>query len=111
MTKTFFEKRVSCGIGDLVENLPGDEHGHDDGLAEPVAILEHSRWKAPPSPGMSMPDAVGCGAFGQPDQRLDGFELAEEEAAILALFRVVPVLEQALGDAGDARIVWPRARP
>ena len=72
-------------------------------LPEPVAILEQSRVNAPPSDGMSMPTFSDCRRFREPDKRLHGFQLAEEKL-MLALVGIVPVLQQPLGDAGDARI-------
>ncbi len=72
-------------------------------LPEPVAILEQSRVNAPPSDGNIDADFLRCRRFGEPDERFDGFELAEEEL-MFAFVGIVPVLQQPLGDAGDARI-------
>ena len=57
----FGESRI-LGMGDFVQDMPRDDHGHDDGLAEPVAILAHRRLKSPPSEGMSMPTLSVAGA-------------------------------------------------
>src|SRR5690606_8315412 len=47
---------------------------------------------------------VFAGRLHPPDQRLDGFELAEVKR-MLARLAVVPVLQQAARDAGDAGVV------
>ena len=49
-------------VGDFIDDLPGDQHRHDDGLPEPVAIFEQSRVNAAPSEGISMPTFSDAGA-------------------------------------------------
>ena len=60
-------------------------------LPEPVAIFEQRRGKFPPSEECQCPTRSDGGTFQKPDQGFDGFELAEEETAIFALFGVSPV--------------------
>ena len=66
-------------------------------LPVPVAILAHIRLNSPPSPGMSIPTFSLVGSLGEPDQRLYGLKLAEEEAT---------VLERPLGRSNAPRGVW-----
>ena len=49
----------------------------------------------------------------QPDQRLDGFQLAEEEPAEVPLLQVAPVFQQPLGDAARPQVAAfpPRLDP
>jgi hypothetical protein len=47
---------------------------------------------------------LGGGRFGEPDQRLDRFQLAEEETPRVERLRIAPVLQEPPGDAGHARI-------
>ena len=89
-------------MGDLVQDLPGDDHRHDHGLAGPRRHLGAYALEAAPVGGDLDAGPLGGGRLGQPDQRLDRFDLAEEEAPGLELLRVVPVLEQAPGDGGGA---------
>ena len=92
------------GVGDLVQDVPGDEHGHDDGLAGAgghFAALAHNG-STVIRDGNAHP--FGGRRFGQPDERLYRLQLAEEKTPRLELFRVVPVLQQPPGDAADARI-------
>jgi hypothetical protein len=49
------------------------------------------------------PTFFRCRRFGEPDQRFHRFQLTEKEL-MLALVGIVPVVQQPLGDAGDARI-------
>ena len=82
-------------------------------LPVPVAIFEQSLVNGPPSPGMTMPCLSAGGASSQPDQRLDGFQLAEEEPAEVPFFQVSPVLQQPLGDPARAQVAAfpPRLDP
>ena len=68
-------------------------------LPEPVAILAQSRRNSPAVRRNVDADFLGVGRFGQPDQSLDGFKLAEEKPPALEILRVGPVFEKALGDA------------
>ncbi len=90
-------------IGDFVEHLPGDEHGHDDGLAAAGGHLAAQAVEGAAVAGHVDAGLAGRGRFGQPDERFDGFELAEEEAQ-LALLWVVPVGQQAAADARRAGV-------
>ncbi len=51
-----------------------------------------------------MPTFSDAGASREPDERFHRFELAEEKADVSPLVGFVPVLQQPLGNAGDARI-------
>ncbi len=100
------------GIGDLVEHLPGDQHRHDDRLAAPVAILLQSRRKGPPSPGSGHARPV-AGALASQTMGVSMASNWQEEEAQLALFGVVPVGQQAAGDARRAGVAGspPRLHP
>ena len=75
-------------VGQLVEGLPGDEHRHHHRLAGPGRHLEGQPREAVVQAGvlarMTLRALVSpmrvCG-LGQVDRRLDGLDLAEEEAA------------------------------
>ena len=86
-------------IGELVQRLPGNEHGHDDRLAGAGRHLEsHARQagvglvvrlaKLVLNPGV----AVLFGDLGDVDGRFQGFNLTEEELALAV--RLGPVLEE-----------------
>ena len=85
-------------------------------LPEPVAILSRAAEVAPVAGDLDTL-LLGWRGLGEPDQRLDGLQLAEEEPPAVPLFGVVPVFQQASGDARDARVVGlpplldPRADP
>jgi len=91
-------------VSHLVQHLPGDEHGHHDGLARTGGHLAAQPGERTPVPLQGQAHPVGGGALRQPDQRLDRLHLAEEEAALVELLRVLPVLQQAAGDARDAGV-------
>ncbi|MBT9175219.1 MAG: hypothetical protein DDT22_00893 [candidate division WS2 bacterium] len=96
-------KAAVLRIGDLVQNLPGDEHGHNDSLARSSGHLTTLARKLSAVAGNLDADALGRRRFTQPDQRFHRFQLAEEETPRLELFRVTPVRKQPLGDAAYAR--------
>ena len=86
-------------VGELVERLPGDEHGHDDGLARAGRHLECSAGQARVrgvvrfaervlNPGV----AEFFGNLGDIDGGFEGLDLAEEELLLAA--RIGPVVEQ-----------------
>ena len=89
-------------MGDLVQDVPGEDHRHDHGLAGPRRHLGAHPLEAAPVGGNLDADPLRGGRLAQPDQGFDRFELAEEEAPGLELLRVVPVPEQAPGDGGGA---------
>ena len=99
-------------VGDLVQDLPGDHHRHDDGLAGAGRHLGAQPLKRSAVAGDVDAHPLRWRRFGQPDQRLDGFELAEEKP-VIALLGVVPVLKQPLGDPGHAGVARfaPRLDP
>lgn len=95
----FDEARV-LRIGNLIEDMPGNRHCHYDGLAGAGGHLAALAHKRPAIAGDVNAHALGGGCFGEPDQRLNGFHLAEEKTPRLKLLRVAPMLQQPLGDAG-----------
>ena len=102
----FFENRLSCGYVTLFSTCHAISMDIRIVLPEPVAILQQSRVERPAVAGNLDSHSFGSRGFRQPDQRFDGFQLAEEEAAVrVALLRVAPMLQQALGDAGRAGII------
>jgi len=97
---------VVLRVGQLVEGVPGDEHGHDDGLAAAGGHFEghaEEEWvgivvgaaEVVFDPGV----AVLAGDLGEVDGGFESLDLAEEEAALAG--RVGPVGEEAAGDVGD----------
>ena len=99
-----FREALVLRVGDFIEDLPGDEHGHDDGFAGASGHFgaEANKWAAVTRNVYA--DAFGGGSLGEPDESFNGFELAEEEAVIFALLRIAPMFEQAFGDAGNAGV-------
>ncbi len=73
-------------------------------LPEPVAILAQSRVNAPPSDGMSMPTFSAAGASVSQISVSMASSWQKKNRRCSRLFGIVPVLEQALGDAGHPRI-------
>ena len=97
------EARV-LAIGDLVENLPGYEHGHHHRLARAGGHLgAHSPERAAVGRHFDTHPVRG-GSFREPDERLRCLQLAEEKASRLELLGVRPVFEQPLGNAGDTGV-------
>ena len=94
-----------------VDRLPGDQHGHDRRLAAPGRHLQGQAEKF----GIGL--LVGFGDLiqktlrrrtlrrdlRQPDNRLDGFDLAEEGLRSHK-FVIAPVLQEPLGDCGHAPV-------
>ena len=83
------EKRASCGSGELVERLPGDEHRHDDGLAGAGRHLEGDARQAGVRRVVRLAQVVldpGVAVLprdlGEVDGRLEGLDLAEEERLV-----------------------------
>ena len=79
-------------VGELVEGLPGDQHGHDHGLARAGGHLAGLARQAAVEARVLGTDVVEglrvghpFGGFGQIDRRLGRLELAEEEAALAIL--------------------------
>ena len=97
-----------AGAGKFIEDLPGNEHRHDDRLAAAGGHFEGDAiqvWvvcggrvaQIVVDPGI----AEARGDFGEIDGGFEGFDLAEEKFA-LALC-VVPVGEEASGSGCDPR--------
>ena len=90
-------------IGDLVEDLPRRKHGHHDGLARARSHLGAQ----PPEKSAVTWDYdspfLGRAGLNEPNERLDGFQLAEEEPAVIPLLGVLPVFQQ---PSGDPRHPW-----
>ena len=96
------------GVGQLVERLPGDQHGHDHGLAAAgghlagdaeqagVGVLV-DRAEVVLDPGV----AVLLGDLGDVDQRFQGLDLAEEQPA--GRGRVGASIQQPGGGAASRR--------
>ena len=92
-------------VGELVERLPGDEHGHDDRLAGAGGHLERDARQAGVRGVVGLADvvldpgvAVLLGDLGDVDDRFEGFDLAEEELPLAV--GVGPVFEQARRSSG-----------
>ncbi len=80
------EKRRVLRVGELVERLPGDEHGHDDGLAGAGRHLEGDARQAGVEVGVRLAQlvldpgvAVAGGDLGEVDGGLERLDLAEEQ--------------------------------
>ena len=95
-----------------VDRLPGDQHGHDGRLA---AARRHLHGQAEQF-GIGL--LVGLGDLiqkslrrrtpgrdlSQPDDRLDGFDLAEEGTRTGRIRESAPMLQEPLGDGGHAPV-------
>ena len=88
-----------------VDRLPGDEHGHDGGLAGPGGELQGEpgkigvRFRVCLFEVVEEPSArvaVARGDLGQPDRRLHRLDLAEERPDVVEPM-VAPVVQQAGG--------------
>ena len=96
-------------VGDLVQGVPGDEHGHDDRLASAGGHLHRDAIETRvrcrvdlPEPGLDPVVADLLGGLGQEYERLQGFDLAEEEL-VLAV-GVAPVLQELASNLSDASV-------
>ena len=96
-------------VGELVERVPGDEHGHDDGLAGAGGHLEGRARQAGVRGVVRLAErvldpgiAVLLGDLGDVDGGFEGFDLAEEE--LLLAVGVGPVGEQAGGGGRHADV-------
>src|SRR5260370_17322818 len=81
-------------VGDFVQDLPGDEHGHDDGFARAGGHFGAEAGGVSAVRGDVNAGALGGGGFGEPDEGFYGFGLAEEKAAGFALLRLTPVFAE-----------------
>ena len=91
-------------MGDLVQDMPRDDHGHDDGLARAGRHLGAQAPEVSAVRGNVDADLVGGGRLGEPDQRLGRLDLAEEKPPSVEFLRVRPVLQQSLRDSGNTRM-------
>ena len=96
-------------VGDLVQSVPGDEHGHDDRLARAGRHLHRDAGEPWVRSLVGLSKPVGdpvvadlLGGFGQVDERLQGFDLAEEELVLPV--GVGPVLQELASDLGDSLV-------
>ena len=94
---------AAAGAADGVDRLPGDDHRHDGRLAGAGRQLERQAGEAGVGllvGGVEVVEEAAAvaadlgGDLAQPDDRLDGFDLAEEGAQAAELI-APPVLEQA----------------
>jgi hypothetical protein len=101
-TKKAREKRFAAGMSHRVDGLPGDQHRHDRRLAGAGGELQRDAQQlrvrllvgatdVRPDLGAGRP-AVG-GDLGEPDRRLDRFDLAKERLEVIELM-MPPVLEE-----------------
>jgi hypothetical protein len=67
-------------IGDLVDDLPGNDHGHDDGLAAAGGHFAAQARERTAVAGNGQANLLRFVGLGQPDEGFDGLQLAEEEA-------------------------------
>jgi len=102
------------GVRELVQRLPRDEHGHDDGLAAACGHLERHPEQARVVPGTCITKgvrdplvAVLASYLGGVDSGLDGFDLAEEQRPLALGVR--PVVQEFAGGPRDAHM--PAASP
>jgi hypothetical protein len=96
-------------VGQLVERLPGDEHGHNDRLAQADRHLEGDAEEVGVGGGVGFAQLVldpGVaylgGDLGEVDGRLQGLHLAEEEPALT--LGTGPVVKERLRYLGDADV-------
>ena len=89
--------------GGAVQDLPGDQHRHHDGLSGAGGHLGADAGERAAVRGNADADAAGRRRFREPDQGFDRFELAEEEAVVFAV-GFPPVAEEAQRGSGNAGI-------
>ena len=102
-----------------VDRLPGDDHRHHGGLAGPGRELQGQPRQPRVGPGVGRFEVVEEGlragaetrrGFGEPDQRFDRLDLAEEGPKAAEAV-VAPVPQQAGRLRGDAPMARVRQRP
>ncbi len=96
-----------------IDRLPGDEQRHDRGFARPGRHLGGDPEKAGIGGIVRLDDLVAKGLGGdlhQPDDRLDGLDLTEEERK-LTHAAVAPPAQKALGFGRDAPFRWGQSPP
>ena len=102
--QNIFRKMRILGISDLVQDIPGNDHRHDNGLTR---AGRHFRAQPPERSAIGRnlhADPIGSGRFGEPYQRFDCFQLAEEKPPGFKFLRVLPVFQQPFCDSRDARV-------
>ena len=106
-------ERLAARVAHGIERMPGDQHRHHGGLARPGGHLEgephERRIRLLVGAQDVLPEFFGALAelrrdLGQPDDRLDRFDLAEERANRFEAV-VPPMLQQARGRRRDLPVV------
>lgn len=111
-------KSAALRMAHGVDRLPGDDHGHHSRFASAgrqfqsqaqqlrigIVIGIFEVFKKP-----SSLTQIGC-HFGQPDQRLHGFDLAEKRANTAKGIRA-PMLQQPSGFRCHAPVIWIGKQP
>ena len=90
------------GICELVQRMPGDEHGHNDGLTGACRHLERDSWQSGVRSVIAITKvvldprvAVSLRDFHDVDGRLECFDLAKEKFS--NTIRIVPIRKQSAG--------------
>src|SRR5690606_16746257 len=96
---------VALGVGECIQHLPGDDHGHHCGLAAAGGhlVAQALPGAAIPRNGDALLEFRGC--LYMPDKRFDRLQLAEVETVLAAAVRVLPVLQKLPGNGGNAGVV------
>ena len=102
-------KAFIVGTGELIESLPRNEHGHDDGFSAARGHFEGEAIQQRIVSGLGFTEelvaeflAEDGRCFDEIDGGFEGFELTEEE--FLFAFFSSPVFEQVFGAAFDVEI-------
>ena len=69
-------------VGDFIDDLTGDQHRHDDGFTRASGHLGTEPRELAAVRRDVDADFLRCRRFGEPDQRLHRFQLAEEGVAV-----------------------------
>src|SRR3954453_10547442 len=72
-------KPAVLGIGNFIENVPGDRHGHHHSLPRTGRELHTVSQECTTVTAELNPLLLGSGSFGEPDQRLDRLRLTKEK--------------------------------
>ena len=96
-------------VGGLVQQVPRDDHRHDDSLAGAGRHLGAEAIELAPIAGNYDAHPFRSRRLQQPYQRLHRLQLTEEEPTRIELLRVTPMLQQPLGHASHPGI--PRLPP
>src|SRR6185295_3140260 len=90
-------------ISNLVDDLPGNQHRHDNSFAGPRGHLGTQPGERAAVRRNFDTDFLRCRRLGKPDERFHRFQLAEKEL-MFAFVGIVPMLQQPLGDAGHSEV-------